>query len=538
MTTKNNNESKLLDFIKKADKTSLRTGKGCVIYTRVSSKEQADNNTSLETQKKSCEEYALKKGYQIKQSFGGTFESAKSDERKEFEKLIAFARKEKYIEAIIVYSYDRFSRSGANAAYLSEELDKIGIRVIAVSQDVDTSTASGKFQRNMILMFSQYDNELRRDKCMTGTIENLRQGYWVCATPFGYDNLRKKEKARNHKYVINDEGKFVKIAFQLKAEGRMTNKEIVEHIRSLGSKFRYKNFVRVISSPFYCGYVTNKLIPNEMYKGHHPALISEELFLKANNVVSENPLNGIPKKFKIDELPLKTFAKDEVSLSPFTGYKQKGIFYYKTRHDGTCVNVNAKHLNMLFAEELKRFEFDKKYMTEIKDVVTNVITEKLKNQINERDLIQRKIKETEKKLESLEMRFIDGEINRELFEKYSAVYKTQIADLREKISVYEIKSSNLEKAIEKGLQLAENASELWHSVDFNDKVKFQYLVYPDGILYHKKFDRVRTLKTNSLFASIPTLVRLLEDNKNARSVKNGRNSLMVVPTGIELVSKV
>src|SRR6267154_4650426 len=106
------------DFIRKSEKKPLRTGKGCVIYTRVSSKEQADNNTSLETQKRCCEEYCLKNGYPIKQYFGGTFESAKSDERKEFERLIAFVHKEKTIVAIIVYSYDRFSRSGANAAFL------------------------------------------------------------------------------------------------------------------------------------------------------------------------------------------------------------------------------------------------------------------------------------------------------------------------------------------------------------------------------------------------------------------------------------
>ena len=122
MKTKMNIDNRLLDFIKKADKKPLREAKGAVIYTRVSSKEQADNNTSLDTQKKFCEEYCLKKGYPIKKYFGGTFESAKTDERKEFEKLIAFVKKENGIEAIIVYSYDRFSRSGANTAFLTEEI--------------------------------------------------------------------------------------------------------------------------------------------------------------------------------------------------------------------------------------------------------------------------------------------------------------------------------------------------------------------------------------------------------------------------------
>src|SRR5437879_1660834 len=137
----------------------------------------------------------------------------------------------------------------------------------------------------------------------------------------------------------------------------MTDKEIVEHLRKLGSKIHYKCFTAIIANPFYCGYVSNSIIPNEIYKGHHPPLISETLFFKANNIRTQNPLYGIPKKFKIDELPLKSFAKDEFSNSPFTGYKQKGIYYYKTRDAGTCVNVRATHLNGLFSDELKRFEF-------------------------------------------------------------------------------------------------------------------------------------------------------------------------------------
>ena len=44
-----------------------------VIYTRVSTKEQADTNTSLETQKKYCENYAKSLGLDVIGYFGGTY---------------------------------------------------------------------------------------------------------------------------------------------------------------------------------------------------------------------------------------------------------------------------------------------------------------------------------------------------------------------------------------------------------------------------------------------------------------------------------
>jgi site-specific DNA recombinase len=528
----------LRDFVKKTEKLPLRTGKGCVIYTRVSSKEQAEGNTSLDTQKKSCEEYCEKKGYSVREYFGGTFESAKSDERKEFLRLIKYVHQNKSIEYIIVYSLDRFSRTGANAAYLSDELVKVGVKLVAVTQDVDSSTPSGKLHRNMLLAISQFDNEQRREKCIVGMVENLRQGYWVSATPFGYTNLNRKEKARNHKYVINKEGEFVKKAFELKAEGVLTNKEIVESLRNLGCKMHYKCFGDIISNPFYCGYVTNSIIRNEIYKGHHPALISEELFFKANNIRTQSPLFGIAKKFKIDELPLKSFARDEISNSPFTGYKQKGIFYYKTRDVGTRVNVQAKHLNGLFTDRLRKFEFNRKHTTLLHDSISDLINKKIANQIQEKSLIESRIIELKKKADDLEIRFIERDIDKLMFEKYSSVYKGQIASLEENLKIVEVNSSNLEKSITKGLETAEKISSQWVSSSFDDKKKLQNLVFPEGILYNKEKDIVRTERTNFLFAVIPSFLVNFGQRKIANLGLAWQNSTQVVPPRIELGSKV
>ena len=60
---------------------SIISSNKAVIYTRVSTKEQADNNASLQTQKKYCQAFAIKKALMVMEYFGGTFESAKSDEK-------------------------------------------------------------------------------------------------------------------------------------------------------------------------------------------------------------------------------------------------------------------------------------------------------------------------------------------------------------------------------------------------------------------------------------------------------------------------
>src|ERR1700754_4967572 len=105
------NETVAFKSFGKGAKSTTIDGKNCVIYTRVSSLGQLDN-TSLETQRKGCMEYAARHGLTILKSFGQTNESASSDDRTEFKAMIDFVKKSKErVSKIVVYSLDRFSRN-------------------------------------------------------------------------------------------------------------------------------------------------------------------------------------------------------------------------------------------------------------------------------------------------------------------------------------------------------------------------------------------------------------------------------------------
>ena len=57
--------------------------------------------------------------------FGGTYESAKTDDRKEFNRMLSFVKRSKNITYVIVYSYERFSRSGINGAQIADIAKKL-----------------------------------------------------------------------------------------------------------------------------------------------------------------------------------------------------------------------------------------------------------------------------------------------------------------------------------------------------------------------------------------------------------------------------
>src|ERR1035437_9366445 len=93
------------------------------IYTRVSSKDQ-ESNKSLANQTDAGNRYAGENGYEINNTFGGTYESASGDfTRTEFSKRIneiRVARKNPF--AILIFTMSRFSRTGGKGIALADEL--------------------------------------------------------------------------------------------------------------------------------------------------------------------------------------------------------------------------------------------------------------------------------------------------------------------------------------------------------------------------------------------------------------------------------
>jgi site-specific DNA recombinase len=309
--TNDNLEALLQASTQKKYKVAIKRDKPfAVVYTRVSSQEQAENNSSLEIQNKLCTEYASRNGLTIKHFFGGTYESAKTDGRKEFQRMLFYIHKDKEISFILVYNFDRFSRTGTAAAQLSEQLREKGITLKSITQDIDSNTPSGGLQENFFHIFNSYENQQRATRTKINTREVMLKGYWPYATPLGYKNLKPKHRACEHQYIITEEGKFLKEAFKLKAQGTLTNKEIAARVSVRGLRLTPKNFRWILSNPFYTGYVTGNLLGGKLVKGKHPSLIDLKTFLKANDLLKMAVNTGIAKSSKREDLPLKIFARE------------------------------------------------------------------------------------------------------------------------------------------------------------------------------------------------------------------------------------
>lgn len=522
-------EEKLLEQITKKQHVALSVQRGgeAVIYTRVSSLEQAQNNGSLEVQLKYNDEFCRRNSITIAAYFGGTYESAKTDGRKEFKRMLDFVKKNKRISFIVVYNFDRFSRTGAAAAQLSEQLRKDGISLRSVTQDIDTSTAAGRLQENFFHMLNNFDNSAKSDRTKINTREVMMKGYWPYTTPMGYQNLKPKHRACYHEYIITDIGREIKKGFHLLAEGRLSNVSIIEKLRSRGVPVTENNFRWIFTNSFYAGYVTGKLLEGKLVKGKHPALVSLKTFLLAQERLNGKPNVSIPKVSKHTEVPLKVFLKDEQSRLPFSGYKTKGNWYYKLKKAPVPVNIKAEAVNRMFEYELGNYQFDGKEKSNVEKLMYTKICERLKQQQTDAARIKKSITEKQQFLEKLEAKYINDQITEVVYKKHVEKVQAEIAELSKESVNAEISGSNLKIIVSKCLDIAGNLCQAWVSTGYDNKQRLQWLVFPEGMGYNKEKQAVRTFRVNSLFEAIPLLTSVSGEKEKGDSVKNRPNSSKV-----------
>ncbi len=504
-----------------------------VVYTRVSSLEQFQNNGSLESQEKICTRLAEQMKLPILARFGGTYESAKSEERKEFKRMMDFVKNSKEnIRFIIVSDTDRFSRTGPNAIFLTAQLREKGIQVVAASSPLDSLTPIGAFQQNIQLLFSHFDNQLRREKTVRGMIQKFEKGYYFSMLPMGYERIK---AGNDSKIVINKTGQAIAKAFVWKAEEGMRSSEIAGRLNKLGINIREKQLSRIFRNMFYCGLLSNSMLNGKIVEGQNwEPLVTKETFLKANDVLKLFHKSHDYNK-ENEHVPLRNFISCAKCGVNWTGYivKKKGLHYYKCNTVGCKCNMSAKKLHTEFVAYLHNFEVNSSVIAPLKKQLQ--LTFEYMNQAlyKQKEEVLKKKNELLQKIESVEEKFIEGDIEKELYQKYHAKYESQLAELAGEEEKQQIPLSNSENFVVFSISLCQNLSKIWASGSLDSKMKLQKIVFPEGLSYDLPNHTYRTKRVNSVILQVSHLAKVLAENKKGNSSNIEMNSLQVPQEGIE-----
>ncbi len=523
--------------------TRNENGNECVVYTRVSSKEQFESNLSLDWQKRIIDEFADRVKYNIAEYFGGVYESAKTDGRKEFQRMLTYVKRNKKIRYILVYLLDRFSRTGGGAIKLAKDLrEQYGITIIAVTQPIDTSNPGGIFQQNLQFLFGEYDNSLRSQRTTEGMTEKMRRGIWCLQPPVGYDIVYEREgdkeerRKGERKIVINETGKKLRQAFVWKAQG-MKSEAIIDKLKAMGVKMYKQKLSHVFDNPFYCGLLSSTLLKGKLIEGNHEKLISKELFLKVNNIRRSSAAQmGVPHKKELPQLPLKVFMKCDKCGQPYTGYvvKAKKIWYYKCRTNGCHNNRNATDVNNLFEGMLSNYQINDETAILLKSKMKRHYNSIIKSQQTEETTLKHHYTQIDNKINVLEEDYyVNKTIPALTFEKLMKKLDEERRNIQMSMDNLLKSSSNLEKMINDTIEFCSKLSTIWRFSDFSEKEKLQKLVFPEGIVFENKNSKFQTTKINQAIFEYAQLQSVLEDTKKEQRNNNAALSNQVIPLGLE-----
>jgi DNA invertase Pin-like site-specific DNA recombinase len=128
------------------------------------------------------------------------------------------------IQYIVVKRLDRFGRKAGELLTLLDALERKGVAVVSIDDNIDTSTPSGRLLRTILAGVAEFERDLIRERTKAGLAVARAKGKWVGRPPRGTVVVDGR---------LQDAGRD-ELARRLKARVYMHGKTIAQASRELG----------------------------------------------------------------------------------------------------------------------------------------------------------------------------------------------------------------------------------------------------------------------------------------------------------------
>jgi site-specific DNA recombinase len=461
-----------------------------VIYCRVSTKDQVDN-FSLTTQEKACRDYCHNYGFSVNKVFIEEGESAKTVNRPQFKKMLAYCRENKNkVKCLVVYAVSRFARSSHDHMQTRVLLSGLGVSLRSVTEHFD-DTSQGKLMESILASFAQFDNDVRAERTVAGMKAAIQSGKWTFKAPIGYLN---GDKTTGSRRLIPDpaRGPLVKMAFELYGTGLHTKQQVLEKVNASGlrtikgKRLSAQTFEQILKKPVYAGWLV-VADWGERQRGDFEPLVSQEVFDRVQSVLSGKRVSVMPRLRSHPDFPLRHFVKCGCCGRPLTASWTKGrskLYANYRCQNKPCksVSITKAALESAFVNFLEGLQPKPQYLKLFNEVVLDVWKEKQAQNHLLNASLQQHISILKDRKERLEETFIyEKTIDRE-------TYLRRLDKLNEEITVAEMneRDAKLEGFdVESVLNFAEhvilNAARLWMEASTDQKQRLQKLIFPQGV---------------------------------------------------------
>jgi DNA invertase Pin-like site-specific DNA recombinase len=173
--------------------------KKAAIYIRVSTTEQ---ETGL--QENELREFAARRGWEY-EIFSDRGQSGAKDNRPALNQLLQQLRRKKF-DVLVVWALDRLARSLRQLLTISEECKALGVDLVSLKQNIDTTLPAGKLTFSVLGAVAEFEREMLRTRVVAGMAQARRVGKHI-----GRPARRRLSQAEMEKIrLLRSQGKSVR----------------------------------------------------------------------------------------------------------------------------------------------------------------------------------------------------------------------------------------------------------------------------------------------------------------------------------------
>lgn len=206
-----------------------------ISLARVSSRPQEVEGFSLESQEEALDAYAAKEGGVIVRRWRITETASKTDRRKNFKELLAYAKANAAtLDGLLVCKVDRACRNMTDYGRLLELEATHGVPLITVNQPTQ-NTPAGRMARNMMAAMGTFFAEQLSVDVKQGLAQRVRDGWFPTVPPYGYQTTR--TEGRSLVSILPTEADNVRRVFHLYAYEHCTLDMILERLKAEGRTY-------------------------------------------------------------------------------------------------------------------------------------------------------------------------------------------------------------------------------------------------------------------------------------------------------------
>ena len=408
------------------------------VYIRVSTEDQAREGFSLGEQEEKLLQLCKFKGLDVYKVYKDAGISAKDMEhRPQFQEMLK-DMKEGKLNYVVAYKLDRITRSVRDLEELISVLEQYNCFLLCDRDDVNTSTANGRFFVRMLTVLSQLEIEIVSERTKFGLNGAIKSGHIPGQRPFGYKSAEDKRMV-----IDNATRPYVEKIFDMYLEGKS--------FQQIANYFKENN---IYPKKNWKDTTIQKIIDNKIYMGDYEQYKRIGKQENLEPIVYINVVEPIISRAKWEECQRqkernqRTYTRDRIYTffqrlkcpncsrimkCKGSGGTKRKYMYYTCEH---ChINFNEDHVEHL----LRDFIYDLlEYDMAVKKFFLPVLEDKTNN--IDTTSIDKEIKDLEKQRNRIKDLYIKGIVEIDDFKEDYKLIEDKLANLESK----KLKLVNLE----------------------------------------------------------------------------------------------